>query len=177
MITKINNKVVASVLSCLLVSIVMVLTGCENELPVYDNPHNSLKFVYAGDAVQTDTIWITVNTQGFLSDADRPFQLQQITAGEGLKDAEAGVHYERFDSETMRTKLFIPAKAYTQKFPVVVYRDASLAEGDVHLYFQIKPNEHFEQGLIPYRTVKLAISNSLKRPEVGRNTTSVHTVP
>ncbi|MBR6828206.1 MAG: DUF4843 domain-containing protein [Prevotella sp.] len=183
MITKINNKVVASVLSCLLVSIVMVLTGCENELPVYDNPHNSLNFavtldeetgsvieknysfVYAGDAVQTDTIWITVNTQGFLSDADRPFQLQQITAGEGLKDAEAGVHYERFDSETMRTKLFIPAKAYTQKFPVVVYRDASLAEGDVHLYFQIKPNEHFEQGLIPYRTVKLAISNSLKRPE------------
>lgn len=164
--------------------IVMMLTSCEQDLPVYSDPHDALNFavtlheesgevveknysfVYAGDAVKQDTIWITVNTQGFLSESDRPFLLQQIPAGEGMKDAQAGTHYESFDSESLRTKyLFIPAKAHQRSFPVVLYRDASLAEGDVRLYFQLKPNDNFEQGLIPYRTVKLVISNSLKRPE------------
>ena len=166
----------------LLASIVFV--GCEKSLPVYDYPHNSLNFVvtldeetnevveknysfvYAGDAVETDTIWVTVTTQGFLSDKNRPFLLQQITAGEGKRDALADIHYESFDSEQMLVHhLVIPAGASKHKFPIVVYRDASLSEGDVCLYFQIKPNEHFEQGLTNYRTVKLVISNTLKRPE------------
>ena len=162
----------------------LVVTGCEQDLPLYDNPEDALNFsvtldeetgevveknysfVYAGDAVTTDTIWVTVSTQGFLSDDDRPFLLQQIPAGEGLRDAVAGVHYESFDSESMRGKhLVIPGGSYKHRFPVVVYRDESLSEGDVCLYFQIKPNEYFVQGLMPYRTVKIVISNTLKRPE------------
>lgn len=165
-------------------TVALVLTGCEQDLPVYDSPHNALNFdvtldeetnevieknysfIYSGDDVMTDTLWLKVSTQGFLSDQNRPFELQQITAGEGKKDAKAGVHYESFDSESMRTKhLIIPAGANKCKFPVVLLRDASLAESDVYLYFQIKPNDYFEQGLIPYRTVKITISNSLKRPD------------
>ena len=160
------------------------LAGCEKDLPVYDYPDNALNFsvtldeetgevveknysfVYAGDNVTTDTIWITVNTQGFLADEPRPFLLQQITAGEGRKDAQPDIHYVSFDSEIMRTRhLVIPAAANKHRFPVVVMRHESLSEGDVCLFFQIKPNEYFTQGLIPYRTVKIVISNSLKRPE------------
>lgn len=179
LVEKMRNR---KAICALLVSVAFV--GCEKGLPVYDYPHNSLNFVvtldeetneaveknysfvYAGDAVKTDTIWVTVTTQGFLSDKDRPFQLQQITAGEGKKDAQAGVHYESFDSEQMLSRhLVIPAGASKHKFPIVVYRDPSLTEYDVFLYFQIKPNEYFGQGLTNYRTVKLVISNSLKRPE------------
>lgn len=166
---------------CLLAAILM---GCEKELPVYDYPINSLNFsvkldeetgesleknysfIYSGDAVTHDTIWITVNTQGFISDKDRHFELEQISAGEGYADAKAGVHYESFDSESMRSRhLIIPAGKNTQKFPVVVYRDVSLSESDVRLYFQVRQNDNFSQGLIPYRTVKLVISNMLKQPE------------
>lgn len=165
---------------CLLVSMLM---GCEKELPVYDYPVNSLNFnvkldeetgetieknysfVYSGDDIMSDTIWVTVNTQGFISDKDRHFELKQISAGTCFVDAKAGVHYESFDSESMRTYLTIPAGQNSQKFPVVVYRDASLTENDVRLYFQVKPNNDFSQGLIPYRTVKLVISNMLKQPE------------
>lgn len=170
------------ILSFIALSGPLWLASCETELPVYSHPDDALNFavtldeetgevvdrnysfIYAGDAVTQDTIWVTVNTQGFLSDHDRSFELQQITAGEGLKDAQPGVHYQAFDNESLRQHLVISAGKNTQRFPVVLYRHESLQEGDVSLYFQIKPNQHFVQGLMPYRTVKLTISSSLKQP-------------
>lgn len=159
------------------------LGSCESDLPVYSSPDDALNFdvtldaetgevvernysfVYSGNDVLVDTMWITVNTQGFLSEADRPFQLQQIPAGEGLTDAQPGVHYESFDNEALRQHYYVPGGHNTHRFPVVLYRHASLDEGEVRLYFQIKPNGVFGQGMMPYRTVKLVISNTLSCPE------------
>ena len=111
-----------------------------------------------------DTAWFTVNTQGFLSDQDRAFELQQVPAGDGLKDAIPGKHYVSFDSEEMKKYLVIPAHANTVKIPVLVLKDESLDKEDVRLYFQIKENENFKQGLPVYRTAKLVISNQLSKP-------------
>ncbi len=180
-----TKHIVISLLSAI------VLAGCEKELPVYDYQVNSLNFdvtldeetgeaveknysfVYSGNDVMTDTIWVTVNTQGFLADTDRPFELQQVKAlrsdtslvDTAYSNAVPDVHYKDFNDEDFKKRyLFIPARQNTQKFPVVVMRDASLSKEDVRLYLQIKPNGHFDQGLIPLRTMKIVISNNYKKP-------------
>lgn len=179
-----NIKMLATALTA---SFALALASCENELPVYSFPDDSLNFqvkldetsgevmeknysfIYSGDDVMVDTLWFKVDTQGFLSDTDRPFQLQQIPSGEDFVDAQADVHYLGFDSEEMRSRLVIPAGANTARFPIVVYRHASLSEGDVRLYFQVKPNGIFSQGMLPYRTVKVVISNTLSKPDGWEN--------
>lgn len=158
------------------------LAACEKDLPVYNEADDALNFVvtlneetneaveknvsfvYFDETVTTDTVWIQVNTQGFLSDVDRPFELRQVDAQTERPNAQAGVHYVSFDDEKLRSFYQIPAGANTARFPVVLKRDASLADGDVSLYFQLKDNAYFKQGLLPFRTVKLVISDRLSRP-------------
>lgn len=182
MITFKYNKLSAGAFSLLIPLTFLLFVSCEKDLPVYDYPDNELNFdlklnsttgiaeefsysfVFAGENVEKDTAWFTVNTQGFLADYDRPFELKQVPAGEGLKDAVAGQHYVSFDSEEMRKFLVIPANSNTVKIPVLVLKDASLEQEDVHLFFEIKENEHFKQGLPVYRTAKLSISNRLSKP-------------
>ena len=160
----------------------LLLGGCEKDLPVYDSPDDALNFeltldsesgevvernysfVYEDDDVQQDTIWMRVNTQGFLSDQDRPFQLQQVAAGTERPDAVAGQHYVSFDDPQLQSFYVIPAGKNTGLFPVVVMRDASLAQSDVSLYFQLRENSHFKQGLPALRTVMLVVSDRLSRP-------------
>ena len=159
-----------------------MLTACEKSLPVYDSPDDALNFevtldeetgeavernfsfVYEADDVTVDTVWVTAHTQGFLSSADRPFELQQISADAGRGEAVAGQHYTGFDDAEMKNRLVVPAGANSVRFPVIVRRDASLADGDVSLYFQLRPNQNFVQGLQPLRTVKLVISDRLSKP-------------
>lgn len=158
-----------------------MLTACEKSLPVYDSPDDALNFevtldeegiavernftfVYFDDDVLQDTVWVRANTQGFLTDSDRPFELRQISSGTDRPDAVAGQHYVGFDEAEMKSHLVVPAGASTVRFPVIVRRDASLADSDVSLYFQLRENDNFKQGLIPLRTVKLVISNRLSCP-------------
>ena len=160
-----------------------ILSGCEKALPVYDYSRNSLNFdvelddetneaveknysfIYSGEDIHKDTLWFKVNTQGFLTDNNRSFELQQINSGETISDAIPGIHYIAFDNAELQSKYYyIPANTNTQKFPVIVIRDASLKNEDVALYFQLKPNDNFDQGIIAYRTVKLIISDNYKKP-------------
>ena len=168
---------------------VAMLTACEKSLPVYDFPDDALNFEVTldeitGEAIErnfsfvyqtalstdrqsdvkVDTVWVTARTQGFLSTADRSFELQQISAGTERADAVAGQHYISFDDAEMKGRLVVLAGANSVRFPVVVRRDASLADGDVSLYFQLRPNQNFGQGLEPLRTVKLVISDRLAKP-------------
>ena len=176
------NQRLLVVFSTLLLPLTMLLTGCEKDLPLFDYPDNELNFdltlnsitgvsdevsysfVFAKEGVQKDTAWFTVNTQGFLTDYDRSFELRQVPAGDGLKDAVPGQHYVAFDSEEMKKFLVIPAGAYSVKVPVLVLRDPSLEKEDVHLFFEVKENEYFKQGLPAYRTAKLLITNRLAKP-------------
>ena len=157
------------------------LASCEKDLPVYDYPDNMLNFdvtissetkepeltsysfVYLPEDTERDTVWVTVKTMGFLSDENRPLELQQVASGG--KDAEAGVHYVSFDDAGLKSKFYyIPGGAVEQRIPVVVLNDASLETESVNLYFTFKDNGYFRPGYPLYSEMHLNISNMLTKP-------------
>ena len=83
------------------------LGACEQDLPTYSDDQARLNFDYSQyksglvnysftfNDKQQDTVWIQLNTMGYLSDRDRPFELQQIMTGR--YDAIPGKHYVAFD--------------------------------------------------------------------------------
>lgn len=155
--------------------------SCQMELPMYNQPDDALNFdvsrngetgqpidklysfVYVGDDVMQDTVWITLKTQGFLKDVDRPFRLHQLMA-DSLVNAVAGVHYTSFDSAEMLKYCVIPAGQNTVKVPIIVHRDASLDESDVRLNIEVMPNENFTQGVVEKNYYPIVISNLLTKP-------------
>jgi len=163
-------------------ALLLALTACEKDLPVYDSPDDAINFemlinsttgeieernysfVYEGDDVTRDTLWLRANTQGFIYDYDRHFSLVQIPSGTERPDAQPGQHYVAFDDASLQQHYVIPAGQNTVLFPVVLLRDASLATGDVSLYFQLKEDDTFKQGLPNQRTVMLVVSDHLSRP-------------
>ncbi len=62
----------------------------------------SYSFVYVGDEVEVDTVWFEISTMGFVSDEDRPLELEQIQTGKN--DAKADVHYVAFTNEELKAK-------------------------------------------------------------------------
>lgn len=161
--------------------------ACEKDLPVYNYPENMLNFdldifwqtgeakevtysfVYEDPNVTVDTVWVTVETMGFLSNQDRPFELQQVASGK--KDAQPGVHYVAFDDpEVSRKYYYIPANEVKVNIPVIVKKDASLEEEDVALYFTFKENEYFGIGYPQYSVMPLTISNKLTKPAAWNGT-------
>lgn len=158
------------------------LASCEKSLPVYDSPEcrlnfdvdydgntkelvaKSYSFIYADDDVMQDTVWIKLTTMGFLSDEDRPFELQQVPADDGT-DAVPGVHYVAFDDASWKDKyLSVPGGANEVKVPVVVKKDASLSLETVSLWIKVKDNANFVQGYERYCLMKILITNQLVRP-------------
>ena len=107
------------------------MSSCEKDLPVYETPdcwlnfvyynydgsiletekvtdeirYASYSFVYAGDEVEIDTVWFEISTMGFVSDEDRPLELEQIQTGKN--DAKADVHYVAFTNEELKMKFFL----------------------------------------------------------------------
>lgn len=162
-------------------AVAAVCMSCENELPVYGSPDNRLNFevkydgntdelipqsysfVYADDDVMQDTVWLRLTTMGFISNADRGFELQQVKS-DGV-DAEPGVHYVSFDDEAWKAKyLFVPAGQNEVKVPVIVKKDASLEQETVSLWVRLKENENFIQGYEKSSLVKIMVTNQLVRP-------------
>lgn len=180
-----------------LLATVICATSCEKDLPVYDTEtcrinfdYNSrtmntdmletYSFVYHGN-VQQDTVWVTVNTMGFLSDEDRYFELQQVESADTL-NAVAGKHYVSFDD--MKQYYFIPAGANTATVPVVLLRDASLESDQYLLKFELKENDNFKKGYDRYSYRKIFVTDQLAEPSswnsyflyyyIGLYTTALH---
>lgn len=163
-------------------AVAVTLCSCEQDLPTYSSPDDALNFeqqvnaetglveernysfVYEGDSVMRDTIWLRANTQGFLSSSPQPFALEQVAAGTERPDAEAGRHYISFDDPSLASFYIVPAGQNTVLFPVVVLRDATLSQSDVSLYFRLKEGGAFCQGLPDQQLVMLCISDHLSRP-------------
>ena len=75
------------------------LFACEDEMGVYNSPENRLNFIYEpftmADTViprtfvydvETrvfDTVWLEVETMGYVEDHERSFALEQVKKGEG----------------------------------------------------------------------------------------------
>jgi len=160
-----------------LLAATLFITSCEKDLPVYDDDtcrinfkYDSQKmnsdfletysFVYHGD-VQQDTVWVTVNTMGFLSDEDRYFELQQVETKDTL-NAVPGKHYVSFDD--MKQYYYIPAGANTATVPVVLLRDASLESDSYLLKFELKENDNFKKGYDRYSYRKILFSDQIAEP-------------
>ena len=160
------NKILA------MLGMVFALMSCERALVPYSETQNRLNFstdtstvnisfIY-NRAAQRDTVWFDIFTQGFLSDQDRAFELEQVATGDN--DAVPGKHYVAFTDPEVSKYLFIPSGAVTTSFPLIVLHDASLADDVFTLKFQIKENGNFAQAypLRSYRKVRM--TDMLTRP-------------
>ena len=111
----------------------------------------SYSFVYSGDA-QRDTLWFKIGTMGFLSDEDRPLELQQFIADDTLENARPGVHYVAFDDPELASFYRVPAHCDTLSIPVILLRDPSLEAKEVVLKFGFKDNGIFKPGYEMFST-------------------------
>lgn len=156
-------------------ALAFAFAGCEQDLPTYSDSQARLNFDYTqypggrvnysfvfNSSKQRDTVWIQLNTMGFLSDEDRPFELQQIESGD--HDAVPGKHYVAFDDESVKKYMFVPAHQNYARVPIIVLRDASLNDATYTLNISVKPNDFFQTGYFAESSMTVNITNQLSKP-------------
>lgn len=156
--------------------IVTTLSSCEKNLEVYHYPDNGLNFYYesAGDTVKNfsfvygpmtrtiDTVWVKVETVGFITDKDRDFTFEQVqTAG---TNAVVGKHYVAFDDASVKSYYNIPAGKSQARVPIIVKRDASLKTSSVNLLIKVKNNENFKIANPSRCATKIIVTDQLAKP-------------
>lgn len=163
-----------------------LFASCEKDLEVYDTKtcwlnfyfgvdnsgdmlgadslkvKTSYSFVYAGEGVRQDTVWLEMETMGLLSAEDRPFALEQVDTSANM--AVPGKHYVAFDDASLAKYYAIPANKARAKVPVVVLCDESLKDTSVFLKIMVKENEHFRRGYQGYSTRVIEITDRLAEP-------------
>lgn len=153
------------------------LFSCEMKLNPYSEQDNrlSFSFVYGEDSVTRytfvydpvtvvlDTLWIPIQTSGFLPDYDREISIEQV-ATEDMQ-AVVGTHYVGFDDSWVAEKMVIPAFVNRLTIPIIVKRDKSLKINEVTLKLKIVENDHFKMGFPRdvYKVIK--ISDILTKPK------------
>lgn len=165
-------------------TVLLTLASCEKDLPLYDDTtcrlnfyYNSgvttenfdstltrtpFSFVYAGEGVTRDTVWVEVETMGFTADNDRPVALEQLDTTANM--AIPGKHYVAFDDPSLAPYYVIPAGKARTKLPVVLLRDASLQDTSVVLKFTFRENEYFKHGYPVFQTRVITITDRLSEP-------------
>lgn len=183
-ITTRHNKICA----CVIMSLITMsfLSSCEKDLEVYDTKtcwlnfyfdvdnsedmyaadslkiKTSYSFVYAGEGTTQDTVWVEVETMGFLSGQDRPFELEQVDTTANM--AVPGKHYVAFTDPSMAKYYVIPANKARTRVPVVVLNDESLKDTSVYLKIKVKENEYFKRGYNGFATRVIEITDRLAEP-------------
>ena len=162
-----------------------LLTACEKDLELYSDPTSRLNFyyadapmakdfkaefasvnysfVYGGDAITRDTIWMEVESMGFVADHDRAITLEQVDTA-GVEQAVAGRHYMAFNDPALAQYYVMPAGKARTKLPVVLLCDESLKEQTVVLKLSIKANENFQPGYDVLQTRSITFTDRLSMP-------------
>ena len=154
-----------------------LLNACEDEMDVYHESVNRLNFVYSNadtvisrtfvyDAEEKvfDTVWLEIETMGYIKDQERKFKLEQIPGNEENR-AVAGVHFISFDDPAVAHWYVIPAGKNKAKFPIILKRDISLKTREFSLNLKIGQNENFEPGYPDLQNKFIRISDILVKPE------------
>ena len=161
------------------ISSLLWMASCQMDLTPYSESVDRLDFVYeAGDWAEeeadstinytfaylpqnwtVDTIWLEVETIGYVKDYDRSVTLKQIPAG-GI-DAEAGVHYIAFSDGSISNHYVIPAGQVRASMPIVLKRDPSLQNATVRLKIAIEENQYFQPGTENRQTKVIVFSDVL----------------
>ena len=168
----------------LLLVVAAGLASCEKDLEVYSDPTCRLNFYYDIDAVSdfkpemarstysfvygnpnlsSDTVWVEVETMGFVADTDRAITIEQVDST-GVDNAVAGKHYVAFNDPQMAKHYFMPARKARTRLPIVMLRDASLKTSTVVLKYRIKANENFVNGYDAYTERVLLFTDQLSEP-------------
>lgn len=170
---------------CCTVVIALVITACENDLELFNDPtcrlnfyyanavavkdfkdefaKTNYSFVYSGMGLEKDTIWLEVESMGFVSDHDRPITLEQVDTA-GVTQAVPGKHYVAFNDPAIASYYVMPAGKARTKLPVVLLRDKSLSEESVVLKIQIKSNEYFQAGYDVFQSRSITFTDRLSMP-------------
>ena len=119
----------------------------------------SYTFAYLPQGRNVDTVWLNLETIGYVMDYDRPISLKQIPAGN--EDAEPDVHYVPFDDLTLSSYYNVPAGEVNVSVPIVLKRDPSLLEKTVYLKIAIEGNDYFQPGSQNRQTKTIMFSDVL----------------
>jgi len=174
---KIINKII------LLIIVSFSTFSCTKDLEVYDLKNNrlgfsnssitSFTFAYDSKKVTMDTVSISVVTSGFITDYDRPLEIEQVyyqptdQNGEKLDSvlqAIPGIHYIPFDDSELKDKYYIPAGRNSASIPIILKRDPSLQNDRYYLKIAIKENEYFKQSFKDKITTTFELSDMLSQP-------------
>lgn len=168
-----------NILYFILVLSAFLFSACEQEMDTYHAEGNDrlnfyygkplnpdsltvYTFIYLPSEQMLDTIWIDVETSGFVTDYPRPILFEQIS--EGTDAAIMSTHYVAFDDPLLKDAYVMPANTNRTKVPVVLKKTADLAENEVVLRFKVKENEYFKPGFPGHDIRTIRFSNILTRP-------------
>lgn len=177
-----------------ILGLIAVLFSCTEKYPMYNIKDTRLgfkfkydesaqmvldsairfSFVYQPELTET-TVWVEVQTSGFLSDKDRTFEVEQVVADAGniftdlpagtvVMNAEAGVHFKSFDDPEIKRQLVVPANSATAKFPIVFYRHEDMKTDKLYLRLKIKENANFKESFRQNRYAVVEVSDMLTKP-------------
>ena len=156
----------------ILAALLIGLTGCKKDMELYSHPQNCINildtlfrysFVYTPSGTTQDTVWVRIETVGFVTANNRPVAFEQINSGG--RDAAAGVHYIAFDNSDVQKHYVILGNSVATTIPVVLKRDPSLEQEDYTLLFQVKETDYFGRGFVGLWTCRVVISDRLIRPD------------
>jgi hypothetical protein len=119
-------------------------------------------FVYGPQTRREDTVWLELYTTGVVVDYPRPIALRQLPVD--TLQALPGVHYVAFDDPRVSAAYVIPAGESRVLVPIILRRDASLAEASYSLLLGFDENEHFKPGFVANAKRLVTVSDILARP-------------
>ena len=156
---------------------VLIFFACEDKMEVYHEGIDRLNFIYEewNDTLLNrtfvfddetrilDTVWVELATQGFVTDYDRSFVLEQVMGDTNA--AESGVHFIPFNDSQVTSHYVIPAGANEVKVPIVLKRDVSLKTRELSVRFRIGHNENFSSGYPRYQERVITVTDMLVQPK------------
>jgi len=160
------------------------LAGCKQEYPFYSEemmPYLNFiyakdrfgqvtdsvvnyTFVYSGQAVKDDTVWLEVKHIGHIPATDLHFTLKQVEEAEG-EQAVPGVHYVALDAPEVAARCVMKAGEITAKVPLILLRDASLQQQDVRLRVAVVDGGDYLAGVDGQIEKLFVLSDRLVQPE------------
>lgn len=144
----------------------------------YDNFYS---FVYAGSAVERDTVALRLSVAGMPSDTDRSYKISQVKSytfvyeydelGSIVDSAFIEVenqaipdqHYVDLEGSEYEN-FIIPADSLGAYVNIVFLRDETLQDNDYKITLEVQENDNFAPGYVSRQKVTITISDQIIEP-------------
>lgn len=170
------------------IGILLLCAACEKNLDRYESEQDRLNFIitdrdettpstlrksFIYDPVDMirDTVFVPVNSMGFIRDYDRYFKVEQVLENpDSVYNAEPGVHYVSFDDPGVSCMMYIPAGKMEAYVPVIALRDSTMKDTITVLHLRIIPCEDFLPGDPDRIDQTVELADQLVKPTRGWET-------